>query len=52
MQIKLTKLQLIRQLHELLLYSQTPPIQITSQPYIAFMEHAYGSKFPPSNNEG
>lgn len=51
MQLKLSKVQLLRQLHDLLGYSRTKPILITSKPYIAFMEHVYGSKFPPKKTE-
>ena len=42
MKLTLSKLQLIRQLHDLLVYSNSKPILITSKSYIDFMENTYG----------
>ena len=44
MKLRLTKLQLIKRMHELLKFSKSRPILITSKHYIEFMEKTYGAK--------
>jgi hypothetical protein len=45
MKIRLSKLQLILQLHELLKHSNSQPILLTSKSYVDFMEKNYGNVF-------
>lgn len=42
MRLTLSKLQLMLQLHDLLKYSNSKPILITSKSFIDFMERQYG----------
>ncbi len=42
MKLRLSKLQLILQLHDFLTHSNSKPIWITSKSYIDFMETHYG----------
>lgn len=51
MKLTLSKLQLIKQLHDLLTYSHSKPILITSKSYVDFMEKHYGSSALDSSIE-
>lgn len=44
LKLRLTKVQLMQRLHDLLKFSKSRPILITSKSYIEFMERHYGQK--------
>lgn len=51
MKLKLSRLHLLNQLHDLLKYTDSKPILITSKPYIEFMERQYGDASRVTNTE-
>jgi len=51
MRLSLSRVQLLKQLHALLSYSNSKPFVIMSRSYIEFMERHYGSAPTEQNPE-